>query len=75
LRRPTYAIHEKIQNLDFRAPGRAEWNVKKGGTAFGVIAIPEFTVIAASTDRGLLEFTVPIVDVDLVTAVLRGARL
>lgn len=74
LRRRPQSIHENIRTLDFRAPGRAEWNVKKGGTAFGVIAIPDFTVIVATTDRGVLEFTVPSVDVDLVTAVLRGGR-
>ena len=72
LRRPTYAIHEKVRAVHFRAPGRAEWNVKKGGTAFGVITIPQFTVIVASTDRGVLEFTVPVIDADLVTTVLRS---
>jgi hypothetical protein len=72
LRRKSLLINEPIRSIDVRAAGRSEWNVKKGGKAFGVVQIPEFRVVVAKTDRGLLEFSVPSTDVELVRAALQG---
>jgi hypothetical protein len=63
-------IRECVQSAEVRQAGRSEWNLKKGGTAFGVIPVPEFKVIVCQTDRGILKLCVPATDVALVRAAL-----
>ena len=69
-RRRLIPLRECVQSVEVRRPGRAEWNLKKGGTAFGVIPVPEFKVIVCQTDRGALKLCVPATDVALVRAAL-----
>lgn len=75
--RPTWGLHrrlipitEHIHSVEVRQAGRSEWNVKKGGKAFGVLPVPEFQVVVCKTDRGELELSVPSTDVGLVKAAL-----
>lgn len=63
-------INEHVQSVEVRQADRSEWNVKKGGKAFGVLPVPEFLVIVCKTDRGVLELSVPSADVPLVQAAL-----
>lgn len=72
LRRASLVIDAPIRSIDVRAAGRGEWNVKKGGKAFGVIPIPEFKVVEATTDAGVVEFAVTSWDAPLVVSALRG---
>jgi hypothetical protein len=65
-------ISEQVRSIEIRPPGRAEWNVKRGGKAFGVLQIPEFKVLVCQTERGVIEFTVPSIDVPLVSAALQS---
>jgi hypothetical protein len=76
---PTWGLHrrrieidEQFRSISVRDPGKAEWNVKKGGNAFGVIPIPKFQVIECESDKGTFEFTVPQLDLDLVESALRN---
>jgi hypothetical protein len=75
--RPTWGLHrrlipisEHIRSLEVRQADRSEWNVKKGGKAFGVLPVPEFQVVVCKTDRGELELSVPSTDIELVKTVL-----
>jgi hypothetical protein len=70
LRRRPIPITEQINTVEVRQAGRAEWNVKKGGKAFGVLPVPEFQVIVCKTNRGDLELSVPSTDVGLVRAAI-----
>jgi hypothetical protein len=65
-------IDAPIRSIEVRAAAQSEWNVKKGGKAFGVVPIPEFKVVEATTDAGVVEFAVPIWDVPLVVFALHG---
>jgi len=76
--RPSWSLHPKplmiprpAQSVEVRAAERSEWNMKKGGKAFGVVPVPEFQVVIARTDVGALELAVPSTDVELVMEVLR----
>lgn len=75
--RPTWGLHrrvipitEQIHSVDIRQAGRSEWNVKKGGKAFGVLPVPEYQVVVCKTDRGELELSIPSADIGLVKAAL-----
>ena len=72
LRRAPLVIDESIRSIDVRSAGQSEWNVKKGGKAFGLVPIPEFKVVEATTDAGVVEFAVTSWDVPLVVAALQG---
>jgi hypothetical protein len=74
LGRAPVVIDAPIRSIGVRAAGRGEWNVKKGGKAFGVIPIPEFKVVEATTDAGIVEFAVTSWDVPLVVSALRGGN-
>jgi hypothetical protein len=65
-------IDGPIRSIDVRAAGNEERNVKKGGKMFGVIPLPEFKVVEATTDGGLVELAVTSWDVPLVVSALRG---
>jgi hypothetical protein len=67
-------IDAPIRSIDVRAAGKDEWNLKKGGKLFGVFPIPEFKIIQATTDAGVVEFAVTSWDVPLVVAALGGNR-
>ena len=70
VRRRWLTIDERIQSMERRPAGGSEWNVKKGGKAFGVLPVPEFQVVVCTTDRGILEFSVPSADLVLVETAL-----
>jgi hypothetical protein len=70
LSRQTLAIDGPIRSVEVREVAQGDWNIKQGGKAFGVLPLPEFKVLVAETDGGLLEFTVPSPDVSLVTTAL-----
>jgi len=72
-RRPPIPIDADIRSLDVREVRRIDANIKAGGKGFGVLPIPEFRVIVAETDRGVLEFFVPRADVQLVASALHGS--
>jgi hypothetical protein len=72
LRRGPLVIDTPVRSLDVRAADASDWNLKKGGKAFGLIPIPEIQLIEATTDVGVVEFGVPSWDVPLVTLALRG---
>jgi hypothetical protein len=70
LSRQTFAIDAPIRSVDVRDVAQGDWNIKRGGKAFGVFPLPEFKVLVAETDGGLLEFAVPSPDLSLVTTAL-----
>jgi hypothetical protein len=70
--RAPLVIDAPVRSVDVRAAGQSDWNLKKGGKAFGLIPIPEFKVIEATTDDGVLELAVTSWDVPLVVFALRG---
>jgi hypothetical protein len=53
-----------------REPGRAEWNVKRPGRAFGIIPIPDSRTIFIEANGATLELTVTAIDEPLVEAAL-----
>ena len=59
-----------LSALTARQAGRSEWNVKKGGNAFGVPVLA-FQVVVCRTDRGTIYLCVPSTDVGLVLTALR----
>jgi hypothetical protein len=63
-------IDGPIRSVGVRTAGRADWNLKKGGKAFGVFPIPEFKIVEATTDAGVVELGVTSRDVPLVVAAL-----
>ena len=71
LHRRKLTIDEKFQSIRVLDPGKAEWNSKKGGSAFGVIPIPKFQVLECQSENGVFEFTVPQADIKLVELALR----
>ena len=72
LRRDPLVIDTPVRFLNVRAADPSDWNLKKGGKVFGVIQIPEFQIIEATTDAGVLELAVPSWDVPLGVSALRG---
>jgi hypothetical protein len=72
LGRAPLVIDAPIRSIDVRTAERGEWNVKNGGKAFGVMPIPKFEVVEATTDAGVVEFAVTSWDVPLVVAALSG---
>jgi hypothetical protein len=52
--------------VESRPADHREPNVKKGGTAFGVIAVPSFMVVTCVLDTGDIDLVVPGVDEPLV---------
>jgi hypothetical protein len=67
LRRRPLQLVLRVESISVRPPGPAEWNVKKGGNAFGVVPVPRFVTIVCKTGEGTVELTVVDVDVPLVT--------
>jgi hypothetical protein len=65
-KRQPLVIDIKPQSLTTRPPDHREPNVKKGGTAFGVVAIPSFVVITCNGPLGSLDLVVPQADAPLV---------
>lgn len=59
IRRRPISINEHIQSMKVQCVDH-EWHVKKG----------LFQVVVCTTDRGILEFAVPIIDMDLVQSAL-----
>jgi len=57
-----------------RAPSRPEWNVKRGGRAFGIIPVPGARVVCLSARRTDLELIVPEIDLPLVRAALADSH-
>ncbi|MGO8961716.1 MAG: hypothetical protein ACLQFR_30745 [Streptosporangiaceae bacterium] len=70
VQRTPIAIDKRVHSVEVREAGRAEWNLKKGGNAFGV-PVPEFQVVVCHTDRGVVELSVPSTDVAVVLTALR----
>jgi hypothetical protein len=75
--RPYWSLHrrpipitERIESVKVRDPGPGEWNLKQGGSIRG-LQVPTFQVIICTTDRGVLELSVPSLDVALVVTALR----
>jgi hypothetical protein len=71
LRRPVRELSEPIRKVRVRMADASDTNLKKGGTAFGVLQVPAFQVVVCTTDRGTLEFGVPTADVTLMESCLR----
>jgi hypothetical protein len=71
LHRRSIPINERMVSVEVREAGRSEWNLKKGGDAFGVIPVPEFQVVVCKTDRGVVELSVPSTDVGRVVTALK----
>jgi len=70
---PFWSVRRAPLTLDFvplrvesRPADHREPNVKKGGTAFGVIAVPSFMVVTCVLDTGDIDLVVPGVDEPLV---------
>lgn len=74
LSRRRLLITKPLAPIEVQNAGRSQWNVKKGGKAFGVVPIPEFKVVVVKTTESLLELSVPMTDVELVTAALQQER-
>ncbi|MBW4078201.1 MAG: hypothetical protein HIU84_06780 [Acidobacteria bacterium] len=72
LRRRGIEIAQRFAKMSVRDPGRAEWNVKKGGTALGLIPLPKFQVLVCEDGGENYEFTVPLEDLALVQLAMRG---
>ena len=70
IRRERIVFADPIESLEIRRTGPAEWNMKKGGKAYGVLAVPEFLVLVCKTERGVLELAVSGTDVTLVRTAL-----
>jgi len=47
----------RVESISVRPPGPAEWNVKKGGSAFGVVPVPRFLTIVCKTGEGTVDAT------------------
>jgi hypothetical protein len=73
LRRRPLSIAVRITSLRVRDAQPDEWNLKKGGTAFGVVTVPTFCVVVCKTLDGTIEFAVPALDAETVAAALRSA--
>jgi hypothetical protein len=76
---PLWSIKRGGLRLDFvpskvetRPADNREPNVKKGGVALGVIAVPQFVVITCMLNSGSLDLVVPGVDQRLVEAFFRA---
>jgi len=57
--------------VETRPADHREPNVKKGGSAFGVIAVPAFVVVTCTLDSGTIDLVVPGVDERLVDGYFR----
>jgi hypothetical protein len=73
VRRTPQVISTPIDSVSARPADHREPNLKKGGTAFGVVAIPAFVVVTCQTGSGLLELVVPQADEKLVAGFFGGA--
>jgi hypothetical protein len=76
---PFWSIRRAPLSLDFvpsrveaRPADHREPNVKKGGTAFGAIAVPSFVVITCGLNSGTVDLVVPGVDEQLVETFFRN---
>jgi hypothetical protein len=66
VRRRRIAVDSPITSVDSRPADHREPAVKKGGKAFGVVAVPSFIVVECATPAGPLNFVVSAVDEQLV---------
>jgi hypothetical protein len=73
VRRTALVISTPVGSVSVRPADQREPNVKRGGTAFGVVAIPAFVVITCQTVSGSLEFVVPQSDETLVAGFFGAA--
>ena len=55
-----------VSSVESRPADHREPNVKKGGKAYGVVAIPSFWVVTCHTDSGSADLVVPAADAPLV---------
>ena len=76
---PFWSIKREALRLDFvpssvetRPADHREPNVKKGGSAFGVIAVPSFVVITCGLNPGTVDLVVPGLDEQLVEGFFRN---
>jgi len=60
------AVDSPITSAVSRPADHREPGVKKGGNAFGVLAVPSFVVVECVTPAGQLDFVVPDADEQLV---------
>jgi hypothetical protein len=72
IRRTPIVISTPVDSVSVRPADQREPNVKKGGTAFGVVAIPAFAVVSCQTVSGSLDFVVPQTDETLVVGFFGG---
>jgi hypothetical protein len=75
---PFWGIKREALRLDFvpssvetRPADHREPNIKKGGSALGVIAVPSFIVITCGLNSGTVDLVVPGLDEQLVEAFFR----
>lgn len=68
LRRRPWTLDLKVVSVDSRPADDREPNVKKGGTALGVVALPTFVVVSSMTPSGAVDCVVPAADEPLVKA-------
>jgi hypothetical protein len=66
IKRRPLDINFGVQSVNTREADHREPNVKKGGTAFGVVAISSFVVVACNGPLGSLDLIVPRADAPLV---------
>lgn len=74
LRRKPLPIGLPVTWLATRAADHREPNVKKGGSAFGVVSVPTFMVITLTTPTATLDLVLPQADVQLVTGYFGDRR-
>jgi hypothetical protein len=75
---PFWSIKREPLRLDFiplrvetRPADQREPNVKKGGTAFGVLVVPSFVVVTCGLNAGTVDLVVPGIDQQLVETFFR----
>jgi hypothetical protein len=73
VRRAPLVVPTPVDSVSVRPADHREPNVKKGGTAFGVVSIPAFVVVTCQTRSGSLEFVVPHSDESLVAGFFSSA--
>jgi hypothetical protein len=71
IRRPAVDLTLTVTGLTVRDPDQADGAVKKGGTFLGLVPVPGFQVVVCTTPDGIIEFTVPSTDAELVSTFYR----
>jgi hypothetical protein len=65
------AIGLLVEGVTTRPADSREPNVKKGGTALGVVQVPTFVVVTCTGSAGSLDLVVPSADEPLVSTYFR----